>query len=129
ARGGRPCEPMRAVERVRALEGVGLEGDRYALGLGHFSSRPASGRHLTLIEGEMIDWLLETTGIALAPGEARRNVTTRGIELNPLVGRRFRVGGALCQGIRLCEPGAYLDGLTGKKMLAAMGARAGMMAE
>src|SRR5215470_12195718 len=87
---GKASEPMRAVERVRALEGVGLEGDRYALGLGHFSHKPATGRHLTLIEGEMIDWLLETTGIALAPGEARRNVTTRGIELNPLVGRRFR---------------------------------------
>ena len=51
----------------------------------------------------------------LAPGETRRNVTTRGVRLNELVGRRFRIGGdVLCEGTRLCEPCAHLEVVTGK---------------
>jgi len=127
---GRAAEPMRAVPRIRAIEGVGLDGDRYALGLGYYSNRPpGSGRHLTLIEGEMIDWLRETAGIALAPGESRRNLTTRGISLNPLVGKRFRIGNVACVGVRYCDPCQYLDNLTGKKMLKPMVDRAGLRAD
>src|SRR5437764_12846331 len=81
-------EPVRPVPRVRAVAGIGLEGDRYAAGMGHFSKSPGTGRHLTLIEAEVIDWLRDDLGIALGPGEARRNLTTRGIALNPLVGKR-----------------------------------------
>src|SRR4051794_6232805 len=83
--------PVRFVERVRLLRGIGLEGDRYAAGRGHFSSHVGSGRALTLIEGEVIDLLRQEHGIDLKPGETRRNLTTRGIALNELVGVRFRV--------------------------------------
>src|SRR5437762_13984949 len=92
--------PMRAGSRIRLIAGIGLEGDRYAAGRGHFSPMPGTGRALTLIEAEV----LESLDVALRPGEARRNVTTRGIDLNALVGRRFRVGAVLCEGIELCEP-------------------------
>lgn len=127
---GRAAEPMRAVSRIRAIEGVGLEGDRYALGLGYYSGKPpGTGRHLTLIEGEMIDWLRETHGIELKPGESRRNLTTRGISLNPLVGKRFRIGSVACVGVRYCDPCQYLDDLTGKKMLKPMVDRAGLRAD
>jgi MOSC domain-containing protein YiiM len=80
--------PMRTVLRIRAHVGEGLTGDRYALGRGHYSHDRRVSRDLTLIEAEVIEDLA-ALGIRLAPGEARRNVTTRGIRLNELVGRRF----------------------------------------
>ena len=69
-------------ERVRAIAGVGLEGDRYATRTGHWSSDPRVDRDITLIEAEVIDDLEASEGIVLGPGESRRNVTTRGIRLN-----------------------------------------------
>ena len=47
-------------------------------------------------------------GSRLGAAEARRNLVTRGISLNPLVGRRFTVGEVECEGRRLCEPCAHL---------------------
>jgi MOSC domain-containing protein YiiM len=126
---GRAGEPMRAVARVRAIAGVGLEGDRYAAGLGHFSSQPGTGRALTLIEAEVLDSLRAELGIDLQHGEARRNLTTRGIELNPLVGKRFRVGGVLCQGVRFCDPCQYLADLIAKPILNPLVHRGGLRAD
>src|SRR5437762_12052999 len=102
---------MRSVAQVHARAGVGLEGDRYAAGAGHYSDEPGDGRHITLIEAEVIDALRSDHGIDLLPGSTRRNLTTRGIALNALVGRRFMVGEAMCQGMRLCEACRYLGDL------------------
>jgi MOSC domain-containing protein YiiM len=121
-------EPMRSVDRVGAIAGVGLAGDRYALGTGHYSGDPRVDRHVTLIEAEEIEALATGPGIVLAPGETRRNVTTRGIRLNELVGRRFRIGGVECEGTRLCEPCQYLTDLLGKPVLAPLAHRAGLRA-
>src|SRR5437588_12564161 len=109
-------EPMRAADRIRVLAGIGLEGDRYATGRGHFSGTPGTGRALTLIEAEVLESLRESLGIALRPGEARRNVTTRGIALNALVGRRFRIGSVLCEGTRVCGPCSLLEVQIGKSL-------------
>ena len=122
-------EPMRAAERIRVRAGIGLEGDRYAAGRGHFSSTPGTGRALTLIEGEVLDLLRDRLGIALQPGEARRNVTTRGVALNALVGRRFRIGTVLCEGMRLCEPCTYLEGVLGRPLLDPLSHRGGLRAD
>jgi MOSC domain-containing protein YiiM len=122
----------RSVERVTAVAGAGLAGDRYAAGTGTFSLPPdrrGSGRDLTLVEAEEIERLALDFGIELAPGETRRNVTTRGIRLNDLVGRRFRVGDTVCEGIRLCEPCTYLEGVTGKPIREPMRHRAGLRAD
>src|SRR5690349_7553557 len=105
--------PLTAVE---AVSGVGLEGDRYAAGIGHYSANGGDGRHVTLIEAEVLEEL-PTRGIALAPGETRRNLTTRGIGLNALVGQRFRIGDVECVATRLCEPCAYLQDRVGKPIL------------
>jgi len=121
-------EPMRAVDRIRAIAGVGLEGDRYALRAGHHSGDPRVDRDVTLIEAEEIESLAAGSGIVLKPGETRRNVTTRGIRLNDLVGRRFRIGGVECEGTRLCEPCEYLTDLLGKPVLAPLVHRAGLRA-
>ncbi|HEX5822898.1 MAG TPA: MOSC domain-containing protein [Candidatus Limnocylindrales bacterium] len=120
--------PMRAIPHARAIAGVGLEGDRYATGRGTYSPDPRTDRHITLIEAEEIEALAERDGIVLAPGETRRNVTTRGIRLNELVGRRFRVGTVECEGTRLCEPCQGLTDLLGKPILKPLTHRAGLRA-
>jgi mutator protein MutT len=121
--------PVREVEAARAKASVGLEGDRYAVGRGHYSPDLRVSRDLTLIEAEVIEDLARHHGIELAPGETRRNVTTRGIRLNELLGRRFWVGEVLCQGTRLCEPCQYLSELTGKPLLRALVHRGGLRAD
>jgi MOSC domain-containing protein YiiM len=125
----REGEPMRAAWEIRLRAGIGIEGDRYAAGLGHFSSTPGTGRALTLIEAEVLELLRDSLGISLQPGETRRNLTTRGIALNALVGRRFRIGAVLCEGMRLCEPCAYLEGVVGRPLLDPLSQRGGLRAD
>jgi MOSC domain-containing protein YiiM len=120
--------PVRTVEAIRAIAGIGLEGDRYADGRGHYQDGRVS-RDLTLIEAESVEALVDDHGIALAPGEARRNLTTRGVGLNELLGRRFWVGEVLCLGTRLCEPCQYLADLTGKPLLRPLVHRGGLRAD
>jgi MOSC domain-containing protein YiiM len=120
--------PMRTVSRIHARVGTGLDGDRYALGLGHYSHDRRVSRDLTLIEAEVIEDL-STLGIQLASGVARRNVTTRGIRLNALVGRRFRIGMIECRGTRLCQPCAYLAELVGQRLLEPLVDRGGLRAD
>ena len=121
-------EPVCAVDAVRAIAGVGLEGDRYAVGLGHYKDARVS-RDLTLVEAEAIEALAREHDIELASGETRRNLTTRGIALNDLVGRPFWVGEILCEGTRLCEPCQYLTDLTAKPLLRALVHRGGLRAD
>jgi MOSC domain-containing protein YiiM len=102
---------MLSVKRAGARAGRGLEGDRYFERRGTFSNRHARGHDLTLIEAETLDSLRLPAG-QLLPAEARRNVVTRGVDLNAFVGRRFAVGGVECFGQRLCEPCAHLERLT-----------------
>jgi MOSC domain-containing protein YiiM len=122
------AEPTRAVGSIRAIPGIGLEDDRYAAGLGYYDDNRVS-RDLTLIEAEVIESLEREDGIELVPGETRRNLTTRGVELNELVGRRFWVGEVLCEGTRLCEPCQYLTDLTGKPLLRSLVHRGGLRAD
>ena len=113
---------------VRAIAGVGLEGDRYAAGIGFFSGQAPSDRDLTLIESEIVDDLAARDGVHLSPGESRRNLTTRGIRLNGLVGRRFRIGTVECHGTRLCEPCDRLEELTGEALKRPLTHRGGLRA-
>ncbi len=103
--------PMEEFSHVNAVAGVGLECDRYAANAGTFS-KGTGDQALTFVEAESIDYLRETYGVSLAPGESRRNVTTRGIRLNKLVGKRFTVGSALCEGVELAHPCAHLERVT-----------------
>lgn len=120
--------PVVPVERVRAIPGVGLEGDRYARRVGFYSGDEAGDRDLTLIEAEVLEDLAAREGIRLEPGASRRNVTTRGIRLNGLVGRRFRIGAVECHGTRLCEPCDRLAELTGESVKAPLVHRGGLRA-
>jgi hypothetical protein len=105
--------PMQRVPRADARAGRGLAGDRYFDGEGTFSNVHSRGHDLTLVAAEMLD-AVEVAGGPLTPEDARRNVVTRGVDLNALVGQRFRVGGVECFGQRLCEPCAHLERLTAR---------------
>jgi MOSC domain-containing protein YiiM len=123
------AQPQR-VERVRAVAGRGLEGDRNFTGAGTFYDPRKPGRDLTLIEAEAIDGLAADTGIALAPGDARRNVVTRGVRLNDLVDRRFALGdGIECIGRLLCDPCRHLERATDPGVLKGLANRGGLRAD
>jgi MOSC domain-containing protein YiiM len=119
---------LRALSEAHAVAGVGLQGDRYAAGKGFWSPDPGAVRDLTLIEAEVLEDLARNPGLAMAPGESRRNLTTRGVRLNDLVGRIFRVGEILCEGVRLCEPCRYLEQVTGRRLVRALLHRGGLRA-
>ncbi|MGI8554303.1 MAG: MOSC domain-containing protein [Dehalococcoidia bacterium] len=122
--------PMLVRETVEAVVGKGLAGDRYAEGIGFYSGTPSpgGGRELTLIEAEELDALEAKTGVRLGLEETRRNLTTRGVRLNDLVGKRFSIGEVLCEGVRLCEPCVHLEQLTGKAVLRPLVHRGGLRA-
>ncbi len=119
---------MHPVGHARALANRGLDGDRYAAKAGTFTpaNDTARGYDLTLIEAEVLDGLTLPDGRRLSYAEARRNVVTRGIALNALVGRRFRVGDVECLGQRLCEPCSHLERLTTKGALRGLIHRGGL---
>jgi MOSC domain-containing protein YiiM len=100
--------PMQSVDRVRATPGAGLEGDRYAMKQGTFF-KTEPDFELTLIEAEAIEAVKRDYGVDLLPSEIRRNLVTRDVPLNHLVGKEFRVGEVEIRGIRLCEPCSHLE--------------------
>ena len=121
---------MRGVAEIRAIAGVGLEGDRYATRTGTFSAKPKPGRQITLVEAEAIEALERELGLKLDPGETRRNLVTRGVALNHLVGREFQVGAVRLRGHELCEPCGDLARMTGKpQILPGLVHRGGLRAE
>ena len=93
-----------STDQVRAVAGRGLEGDRYFNNAGTFSNSPGAGRAVTLIESEAIDAVARDCGCELDYKDTRRNIVTRGVALNDLIDREFRVGGVRMRGVRLCEP-------------------------
>ena len=115
--------PIVLVEEAKAVTGRGLEGDRYFDGRGTFSNEYARGHDLTLVEAEVLDEL------GLSSEEARRNIVTRGIDLNALVGERFMVGPVECLGQRLCEPCAHLERLAEPGILRSLVHRGGLRAD
>jgi MOSC domain-containing protein YiiM len=127
----RATAPMQVVPSAQALAGRGLQGDRYAEQAGTFSSKTptARGYDLTLIEAEVIDELVLPDGQRLTYADARRNIVTRGVDLNSLVGRRFLIGDVECLGQRLCEPCAHLERLTQPGTLKALIHRGGLRAD
>jgi MOSC domain-containing protein YiiM len=120
--------PTQTVDQVEAIPGAGLAGDRYFLKQGTFF-KPEPDFELTLIEAEAIEAAGREYKVSLAAGEARRNVVTRDVPLNHLVGREFLIGGVKFRGIRLCEPCGHLEALTGLPVIKALRHRGGLRAQ
>jgi MOSC domain-containing protein YiiM len=125
----RGATPMQTVSSVNAIAGRGLEGDRYYNLAGTYSNHPGDGRHVTLIESEAIAALQCEYQIALEPGLARRNIVTRGVALNHLITREFRVGAVILRGMRLCEPCLHLEKLSSKGAMRGLIHHGGLRAE
>jgi MOSC domain-containing protein YiiM len=120
--------PMTVTEVAEAVESRGLRGDRYERGAGTFSDPGGRGNDLTLVEAEALEELA-STGVELAPEQARRNLIVRGIDLDSLIGRHFRVGEVECFGQRRCEPCAHLEKLTQPGVLRGLVHRGGLRAD
>ena len=120
-------KPMDAHDEVRALAGVGLEGDRYATKTGEFSAREGDGREVTLIAREAI--AAANTDVTIGENETRRNLVTEGIDLDALIGRQFSVGEVVMVGVRDCPPCAYLEKLTRPGVRAALMGGGGLRAD
>jgi MOSC domain-containing protein YiiM len=120
--------PMRAQEAITLVAGRGIEGDRYMLGIeeGFYSGKPEDGRQVTLFEEEALECIRRDHGIALLPEEHRRNVTTRGVPLTHLVGRRFRLGPCLLEATRLSIPCRHIEEILEKPVFDPMINRSGL---
>lgn len=133
----RSGQPMRSVSEVVGEAGRGLLGDRHCRPDLQTTLEPSCGpsapphhevQDLSLVEAEVLDALLAEHGIELHGDETRRNVVTRGVRLNELVGRQFRLGGMLCEGVELCEPCVSIQRQTGKPVLKPLVHRGGLYA-
>ena len=122
-------QPLHEVDQVVCVVGHGLEGDRKFRREGLPPSKNGPDREVTLIEAEAIEAVNRDCDIELRPVETRRNVLTRGVALNHLVGRRFRVGDVLLEGLRLCEPCEHLESLTRPGVREALLHRGGLRAQ
>jgi MOSC domain-containing protein YiiM len=111
------------IERVTAVAGRGLEGNRY------FAEDAEPGRALTLVAAEAVEAMEAEHGISLEPRETRRNVVTRGVDVNALVGKRFRIGDVECEGVELCEPCRHLESLTKPGIIKGLVHRGGLNAD
>ena len=106
------------VESASAVAGKGLVGDRHYAPDG---ARP--GGAITLVDSA------EVERVGLGEGESRRQVTTRGVDLPSLVGKRFRVGEVECYGVELCEPCLHLQEMTRPGIIKDLVHRAGINAD
>ena len=95
------------LQTAKVAPGSGIEGDRYANGTGSFYKPGKPGQDVTLIEAEALE------DVGLTAADSGRNVVTRGIGLNDLVGKRFRIGDAELRGAELCHPCRTLRDRTG----------------
>ena len=120
--------PMQSVDEVRAVPEKGLEGDRYYDHKGTFS-KPQPDRELTLIEAEAIEAMKRELNVDYGLSDSRRNVVTRGVPLNHLVGKEFWIGEVKARGLRLCEPCAHLQRLSHPKVLPGLVHRGGLRAQ
>jgi MOSC domain-containing protein YiiM len=121
---------MQTLSVVEAVAGGGLAGDRYLEQTGFYSQRPTDpgAREVTLFEIETLDYLSREHDIELTATEHRRNLTVRGVHLADLIGRRFRIGDVVLEGVKDCPPCEHLQLLVGKAVLAPLATRGGLRA-
>jgi MOSC domain-containing protein YiiM len=119
---------MQRLHSVQALYGLGLDGDRYAAGLGTWADWPDLEKQVTLIDRDDVAAVAAETGHSLSPGDTRRNLVTTDVVLPDLVGEWFTVGEALLFGMKRCPPCTHLERLTGVRLIKPMVHRGGINA-
>lgn len=118
-----------SVGSIRAVPGKGLEGDRYFHKAGYWTYNGHLPRDVTLVDIETLERIEKEYHIVIEPGEHRRNIETKGIELTGLVGEVFQIGEIILRGIRNCQPCEHLVNLTGKRQLLRGLVHSGLVAE
>ncbi len=118
--------PMQSVSEIVATTNCGLAGDRYDQSQ---SAQPKAIKQITLIESEAIEAATRENQIPFEPILSRRNLLTRGVPLNHLVGQTFRIGDVVLRGLELCEPCGHLEKLTVVGIRKALIHRGGLRAE
>lgn len=120
--------PMRAQDSIELVAGRGIVGDRYSLDSeqGFYSAKPEEGRQVTLFEAEVLEAMRRDYKVEMLPEEHRRNVTTRGVPLNWLVGQRFRLGPCLLEATRLSVPCRHIEEILDRQVFDAMVHRSGL---
>ncbi len=108
------------------VAGGGIEGDRKNQ---TNAKRPEPSSEVTLIEAEAIEAANRDYDLQFEAIQSRRNLLTRGVALNHLVGREFQVGEVRLRGILLCEPCGHLEQLTVAGIRKALIHRGGLRAQ
>lgn len=124
--GSEELGPVHSVGEVEAVAGLGLKGDRY-----YERERKSTKDHdpsveITLVELEGIEAAREESGLDITIEDLRRNIVTTGIDLDPLVGRRFYLGDALVEALDLNPPCRRLARIAGKPLLKPLIGKAGI---
>jgi MOSC domain-containing protein YiiM len=118
---------IQAVSSIRAVSGQGLEGDRNFRAEGDPKGKP--DQEVTLIESEALEAMKRDHGVEITGADSRRNLLTRGVSLNHLVGKEFRIGEVKLLGLRLCEPCGHLEKLTKPGVVKGLIHRGGLRAQ
>ncbi|MGE3269269.1 MAG: MOSC domain-containing protein [Chloroflexota bacterium] len=123
-------QPVQSVEEVVGEAGSGLVGDRHYRAPDDPRPPDSKGdtRNVSLVEAEVLESLREEHGLELAGWETRRNILVRGIRLHELIGKRFRLGGMLCEGMEICEPCASMQQKVGRPVMKPLLHRGGLRA-
>ncbi len=124
---GEGSAAMERVEEARTIEGCGIEGDRYCEGTGYWTPY-GDVCEVTLISSEDLDHIENELGIRVSNGEHRRNIVTRGIRLEDLRRKRFRIGETVLEYDRPRPPCRHVQDLTEPGMTRALKGRGGICA-
>ncbi len=116
---------MESRQEVKAVAGKGLEGDRYLTGTGYYSGNIEWDSSVTLIESEAFETFERDYGFKLPPESLRRNIVTKGISLNTLIGQKFTIGQVTLEGLKPWPTCRYIVEMTGRQEVLAGFANSG----
>ena len=102
-------QPINEVNSINVLANQGIVGDR------HFNEFNDPYNQISLIESENIDYYNIKYGLNISYIDFRRNIVTKGIQLNDLVGKKILVGDVELEGIDLCRPCKHLSETLGQE--------------
>ena len=100
---------IKEVNSIEVLANKGVIGDR------HFDDFNDPYCQLSLIESENIDYYNFKYGLNIPYINFRRNIVTKGIQLNELVGKKIKIGNVNIEGIDLCRPCRHLTEMLGQE--------------
>lgn len=123
-------EQPQKIAAAKLEAGKGIVGDRYHERSLEFlaAGDAVQSNHISLISREELDGFLERNNAEIDYADFRRNVLTSGIDLYSLIGKKFTLGGALCQGVEDCAPCAFLAATVHRAVLPELEKKAGLRA-